>query len=55
MLSARSLASRLALPLHRALYHANVIDHYENPRNVRYRSSCFDDVLMMRLYALMMF
>jgi Fe-S cluster assembly scaffold IscU len=33
MLSVRSFAVRLA-PLHRALYHANVIDHYENPRNV---------------------
>ncbi len=40
MLTARSLVLRLAVPMHRALYHANVIDHYENPRNVCYHSTC---------------
>ncbi len=42
MLTARSVVSRLAAPLHRALYHANVIDHYENPRNVCDDSSAHD-------------
>jgi NifU-like protein involved in Fe-S cluster formation len=49
MLRLRALAVQLA-PLHRALYHANVIDHYENPRNV-----CYQLLLVLPAFSIQLF